>query len=260
MFQKMPVLFVGHGSPMNAITDNVFSQGFAGLSAGFPKPRAILAVSAHWYVPGTWLTMNQAPPTIHDFGGFPAALSEVTYRAPGAPDLARQISKLLSGRPTDLKLDWGLDHGTWSVLRHAYPKADVPVVQLSIDERMTAAEHLSIGRRLRDLREQGILIVASGNITHNLRQAMASMRRGATDTPAWATRFDANVAKTIEARDGVKLSELIATEDGRQAHPTPDHWWPLLYAVGASDTQDRVTYPIEGWDAGSLSMRTVRFG
>ncbi len=260
MTEKMPVFFVGHGSPMNAITDNVFSRGFAGLSAGLTKPRAILAISAHWYVPGTWLTMNQAPPTIHDFGGFPAALSQVSYRAPGAPDLALQISKLLDGPPTDLKLDWGLDHGTWSVLKHAYPEADVPVVQLSINERCSAAEHLAIGHRLRDLRSQGVLIVASGNVTHNLRELMAGLRQGLTETPAWAARFDASVVQVVEARDSAKLSTLLTTEDGRRAHPTPDHWWPLLYAVGASTQDDPVSYPIEGWDGGSLSMRAIRFG
>ena len=260
---RMPVLFVGHGSPMNAIEDNQWSRAFRTLGAELPRPRAVLCVSAHWYTPGTFLTDNLRPETIHDFGGFPPALHQMQYPAPGAPELAQHVSQLLAaqaGSGVSLRSDWGLDHGTWSVLVHLLPAADVPVVQLSIDGRLPAAAHIELGKALGPLREQGVLVLGSGNIVHNLRDAFGNLQRGITATPAWATEFDRAAAAALEQRDAQHLSSSLASSTGRNSHPTPEHYLPLLYAFGASSESDPVSYPISGFDAGSLSMRTVRFG
>jgi 4,5-DOPA dioxygenase extradiol len=256
----MPVLFVGHGSPMNAIEDNTWSRGFRELAGLLPRPRAILAVSAHWYVPGTFLTANERPETIHDFGGFPPALDAMQYPAPGDPDLARRVLRLVGEDRAALRADWGLDHGTWSVLVHLLPLADVPVVQLSLDERLPAAAHLAIGRALAPLREEGVLLMGSGNIVHNLRHALTSRQRGETATPEWAARFDRDVAQALEQHDGGFLARSAESDAGRMAHPTPDHYLPLLYAAGASDARDAVRFPVTGFDMTSLSMRAVLFG
>jgi 4,5-DOPA dioxygenase extradiol len=256
---RMPVLFVGHGSPMNAIEDNRWSRGFAGLGADLPGPRAILAVSAHWYVSGTFLTSNDPQRTIHDFGGFPQALYEIQYPARGEAALAGRVSELLADRDAELRNDWGLDHGTWSVLHHMRPAADLPVIQLSIDQRLPPAEHLAIGRALAPLRDQGILILASGNIVHNLRHAFGSMRTGDTTLPDWAERFDADVAAALDQHDHDFLARAPGTDIGRQSHPTPDHYLPLLYAAGAAGA-DPVSFPLTGFDLASISMRAVRFG
>jgi 4,5-DOPA dioxygenase extradiol len=257
---RLPVLFVGHGSPMNAIDDNVWSQSFQKLGQALPRPKAILAVSAHWFVAGTFAMSNDPPETIHDFGGFPDALFAMKYPARGDPKLAQRVVDLLGPKRASLSADWGLDHGTWSVLHHTHPKADVPVVQLSIDGRLPAAAHLDLARALAPLRDEGVLIVGSGNVTHNLRQAMTSMRRGDNTTPDWARDFDADVEKALRQHDGGALAKLATTDAGRMAHPSPDHYLPLLYAVGASEGSDTVTFPITGFDAGSLSMRAVQFG
>jgi 4,5-DOPA dioxygenase extradiol len=257
---RMPVLFVGHGNPMNAIEENAWSQGFRRLGALLPRPRAVLAVSAHWLARGTLLTASAQPETLHDFGGFPRALYEVKYPAPGDPALARRVADLLGAeraRPSD---EWGLDHGTWSVLRHTYPAADVPVVQLALDVRLGPAEHLALGRALAPLRDEGVLVLASGNATHNLRHAFGAWQRGDTATPAWAAAFDADLARALEQRDHSWLGRALEGEPGRLAHPTPDHYWPLLYAAGASDERDAVSFPITGFDMGSLSMRAALFG
>ena len=256
---RMPVLFVGHGSPMNAIEDNAWSRGFQALGRDLPTPLAILSVSAHWYVPGTLLTADPEPETIHDFGGFPRELFEIQYPARGSADLAKRVTALLEARRARLADDWGLDHGTWSVLRHVRPAADVPVVQLSIDRRLPPAEHLAIGRALAPLRDEGILVMGSGNITHNLRHAFRSMQTGDTTRPAWAFDFDRDVAAALEQRDPDHLVRAIETEAGRASHPTLDHYLPLLYAAGAAEPADPVSYPVEGWDLGSLSMRSVRW-
>lgn len=255
---KMPVVFLGHGSPLNAITDNEWSQGFRALGSALPTPRAIVAISAHWWVPGSNLTGNELPDTIHDFGGFPQALFDVQYRAKGDPALAKRIALLLPHG--EVRLDWGLDHGTWSVLKHLRPHADVPVVQLSLDQRASPEEHVALGARLALLREDGVLIMASGNLVHNLRHAFSAWRTNTLDTPQWASRFDAAVTRTLEQHDGAGLAKLLSTEDGRMAHPTPDHFLPVLYAMGASDRRDAVTFPITGFDMSSLSMRAVQFG
>ena len=258
---RMPVIFAGHGSPVNAIEENRWSRGFAALRRATPRPRAILAISAHWYVDGTLLMANASPPTIHDFGGFPEALYEIRYPAPGNPDVARSVRQLIGTERAALNADWGLDHGTWSVLRWMYPDASVPVVQLSVDRRLDIRRHYELARSLKDLREEGILIFASGNIVHNLRDAFGRMRAGNADTPDWAERFDATVSRVLAQRDIETLLALCPdSADGRAAHPTPDHWLPLIYAAGATDDRDEVSFPQTGFDWGSISMRNVVFG
>ena len=254
--QKMPVLFVGHGSPMHAIDDNIWSRGFAALASKVPLPRAILSVSAHWYGPATLLTGNPQPRTIHDFGGFPQALFDVQYPAPGSPSLAAKVRGMIGEDRAQISEDWGLDHGTWSVLRHMFPKANIPVIQLSINSHLSPAQHLTIAQDLRELREDGVLIFGSGNITHNLRHAMTQMRSGNLGTPPWSQAFDSEIVKTLEQRDSQNLSKILETEHGRMSHPTPDHYLPLVYAFGATGDDDKVSYPIDGFDIG-LSMRSV---
>jgi 4,5-DOPA dioxygenase extradiol len=258
--KRMPVLFVGHGSPMNAIEDNAWSRGFRDLASALPRPEAILAISAHWYVAGTFATANEHPETIHDFGGFPEELFGIQYPAPGSADLARRAVALVGEKRASLRADWGLDHGTWSVLLHLRPAADIPVVQLSIDGRLPPAEHLAIGRALAPLRDEGVLVMGSGNVTHNLQHAFAAWRRGDRETPDWARSFDDGIANALTSHDLAHLARAPETEAGRVAHPTPDHYLPLLYAAGASDPKDPVRFPITGFDMGSLSMRSVIFG
>ncbi len=261
---RQPVLFVGHGSPMNAIEDNTWSRAFRALAAvrapDGSRPRAILAVSAHWCTDGTFLTANERPDTIHDFGGFPERLFAVEYPAPGSPDLAAQVTRLLAANGAALRSDWGLDHGTWSVLCHMVPDASLPVVQLSIDQRLDARGHFELARSLQALRSDGVLVFGSGNITHNLRDAFTRMQNGDRTTPDWASRFDAAVASALREHDTDRLLALVDDQDGRRAQPTPDHWWPLLYAAAAADRDEAVQFPIEGFDLGSLSMRAVRWG
>jgi 4,5-DOPA dioxygenase extradiol len=256
---RMPVLFVGHGSPMNAIEDNVWSRAFRALAGVLPTPKAILSISAHWFVAGTFVTSNARPKTIHDFGGFPRELFEIQYPASGDLALAERVVRLLGEDRAALRDDWGLDHGTWSVLRYLRPAADCPVVQLSIDARMPPAGHLELGRALAPLCDEGVLVMGSGNITHNLRHAFASASIGDASTPPWASRFDAEVERAALQRDGDFLARLVASEDGRMSHPSLDHYLPLLYAVGAAFDRAKVSFPVTGFDLGSLSMRTVLF-
>lgn len=257
---RMPVLFVGHGSPMNALEDNVWSRSFRALAGLIPPPSAIITISVHWFVPGTLVTGNTHPATIHDFGGFPPELYEIQYRAPGDPDLARRVVRLLGEERASSSNDWGLDHGCWSVLHHMLPAAEVPVIQLSIDSRLPLAEHLELGRALAPLRQERVLVLASGNIVHNLRHAMMSQASGDLSTPAWATALDDDVARAVQQHDTEFLVHALQSETGRIAHPTPDHYLPLLYAVGAADEKDTVRFPITGFDLSSVSMRAVLFG
>ena len=253
----MPVVFAGHGSPMNAIENNRWSQGFAALAAQIPKPKAILVVSAHWFVDGTWLSSNTQPPTIHDFRGFPQALFEIEYPAPGHLNLAARVRKLIGEHRAELNSSWGLDHGTWSILRWMYPQADIPVIQLSLDRRLKPHQHFELARALAPVRADGVLVIGSGNITHTLADAFERMRTADHAIPAWAKRFDQTVATVLEQRDTATLLRLLESDDGRRAHPSPDHWLPLLYAWGASHENDIATFPVEGFDLGSVSMRNV---
>jgi 4,5-DOPA dioxygenase extradiol len=256
---RQPALFIGHGSPMNAIEQNHWSQALQTFARSLSRPRAIVAVSAHWFVPGSWVTAQEAPETIHDFGGFPAELYAVRYPAPGEPALAHAIAEASAGR-IRTTTEWGLDHGSWSVLRHLFPQADVPVLQLSIDQRATLAQHAELGAQLASLRDDGVLILASGNITHNLGHAFRAWRSGDTATPDWAARFDGAIANALQADARVDAVIRVAHgADADQSHPTPEHFLPLLYAVGASDDRDRVEFPVTGFDMGSLSMRSVCF-
>ena len=253
---RAPVLFVGHGSPMNAIEDNRWSRAQRELGQRLARPRAILCVSAHWYVRGTFVTAQARPRTIHDFGGFPRALHEVEYPARGDGALAGRVAGLLSAARGEAREDWGLDHGAWSVLVRMRPEADVPVLQLSIDRGATLASHVAIGRALRPLRDEGVMILASGNVTHNLRHAFG----GGGETPAWARDFDRDLARALEQRDERWLLGALDGDAGKSSHPTPDHFLPVLYAFGASAEGDRLGFPVEGFDMGSLSMRSALFG
>lgn len=256
----MPVVFVGHGSPMNIVEDNEWSRGFARLGGDLPRPAAILSISAHWYGQGTWLTVNNSPRTIHDFGGFPSELYEIQYPAPGSPDLARRVRTLLGEDRAGLSSEWGLDHGTWSVLHHMYPEAGIPVLQLSIDRSLSMRQHLELARDLAQLRGEGVLILGSGNITHNLRDAMVRIRTGDNTTPQWALDYDRRVADAALAHDVEAIVRAWdGSGEGRLAHPSPDHWIPMLYAFGAATEGDSVSFPTEGFHT-SLSMRNIVFG
>jgi 4,5-DOPA dioxygenase extradiol len=252
----MPVLFVGHGSPMNAIENNAFTQTLRELSARLPKPTAVCVISAHWVTSGSHVLASPHPQTIHDFYGFPRALYEVEYPAPGAPAEAGKLAENPVIVPDE---KWGLDHGSWSVLRHMYPAADIPAFQLSLDERRTPKEHLELGREIKQLRQRGVLILGSGNLVHNLRQIDWSDPHGAFD---WAREFDSRVKDSVDAHDASALADpakwgerLLAT-----AHPTLEHYLPLLYCMGSTDAKDSISYPYEGFDFGSISMRAILFG
>jgi 4,5-DOPA dioxygenase extradiol len=258
--QLMPTLFVGHGTPMNALADNDWSRGWRALGAALARPRAILSVSAHWFLPATLVTGDEHPETIHDFAGFPPELTAVTYPAPGSPELAKRVSTLLNDR-AELSSEWGLDHGTWSVLRHLAPEATCPVIQLSIDARLDPAGHLALARALAPLRRDGVLILGSGNLTHNLRWLRERAEAGEPlETPPWAARFDAAAADALTRRDDAFLLRALDSDDGKLSHPTPDHYYPLLYALGAARPDERPTFPIAGFDLGAFSMRAARFG
>jgi 4,5-DOPA dioxygenase extradiol len=255
----LPAIFFGHGNPMNAIERNAYTEGWRAIGRDLPRPRAILAVSAHWYLPGTAVTAASRPRTIHDFGGFPRPLYDVTYPAPGDRALAERIQALLAPLPVALDERWGLDHGTWSVLCHLYPEADVPVVQLSIDESEPASYHYALGRKLALLRDEGVLVIGSGNLVHNLHSYGWGRRE--QEPYDWALRFETLARGFLAQGDD---AALVAYEslgrDALLAAPTPEHFLPLVYVMGLRRPQDTVTFPVEGFDGGSVSMLTVRFG
>lgn len=255
---RTPTIFFGHGNPLNAIASNQYTQAWTAAGAAMPKPEAVLMVSAHWYLPGTRVVTNEAPRTIHDFGGFPRELYEVEYPAPGAPELAKRVASLLSPIAVQPDASWGLDHGTWSVLIHVFPEASVPVIQLSIDETLAPEQHFEIGRRLRPLRDEGVLIAGSGNIVHNLEAyAWGRHTQGPYD---WARRFENTARELISSRTFDSLVKYPALgQDAMLSVPTPEHYLPLLYVLGASHTSDRVTFPLEGIEGGSISMLAVQF-
>lgn len=258
MSERLPVIFIGHGNPMNALLDNSYTQGWKALGKNLPRPRAILAVSAHWYMPGTAVTAMVAPRTIHDFGGFPAELFAVQYGAPGDPVLARDVQRLLSA-PVRLDENWGLDHGTWSVLQHMYPAADIPVVQLSIDETQPPEFHYRMGAALRKLRDAGVLILGSGDVVHNLHAY--AWGRKPVESFDWAVRFETRVRELLMKNEHEPLIDYASMgRDAQLSIPTPEHYLPLLYVLGASVPDDQVTFPVEGIDGGSVSMLAVRLG
>ncbi len=259
MPKQLPALFIGHGNPMNAVSDNVYTAAWRQIGERLPKPKAILAISAHWYIPATSVTMNVAPRTIHDFGGFPKELFKVQYPAPGNPDLARHIQRLLA--PLEVQPDgsWGLDHGTWSILRQVYPAADIPVIQLSIDETKAALYHHDIGKQLGALRDEGVLLLGSGNLVHNLHSYACG--RHMPEPYDWASRFEAKTKSLILSNNCVPLIHYETLgADASLAVPTPEHYLPLLYILGARREDDAITFPVEGVDGGSISMLSVQFG
>ncbi len=259
MTDLMPAIFCGHGNPMNAISKNAYTAGWASIGKSIPRPKAVLAVSAHWYVPTCAVTANLTPPTIHDFGGFPRELYEVEYGAPGSPELARRVRDLLNPLSVGLDESWGLDHGTWAVLRHVFPEADIPIVQLSIDETQSAQFHYEIGKRLAVLRSEGVLIVGSGNIVHNLH-TYAWGTQG-IDPFNWAVRFEKQARELLLKGDDARL---IAYErlgrDAQLSIPTPEHYLPLLYVIAARREGEQVRFPVEGVDGGSVSMLAIQIG
>ena len=255
----MPALFFGHGNPMNAVQTNAWTSGWAEVGAALPRPKAILCVSAHWYLPATAVTAIAKPRTIHDFGGLPPQLYQVQYLAPGSPDLAARVAQLLAPVQVAMDRSWGLDHGTWSVLVHAYPGADVPVVQLSIDESKPARWHYELAGKLAPLRDEGVLIMGSGNMVHNLHTY--SWGKRSLEPYDWALRFETTARKALSA---LEFSTLVDYEllgrDAVLAAPTPDHYLPLLYVLAQHKTGEEVSFPVEGFDGGSISMLAVRIG
>jgi 4,5-DOPA dioxygenase extradiol len=262
----LPVLFLGHGSPMNAIEDNEYHRSWVDMGALFgsgqrwPTPKLILCVSAHWLTNGWQITANENPRTIHDFGGFPQALFDQQYPAPGDPAAAKAIAALLSpspdGKSVTLSSDWGLDHGSWSVLKPMFPQAQIPVLQLSMDYARPTADHFALGRQLQTLRRQGVLIVASGNTVHNLRAIQ--MHLGNQEALDWARSFDDWVAERISAGEREALVDFQQRgQEATLAHPSFEHFLPLLYAAGAATEEDKVSYFNTGFQLGSIAMRSV---
>src|SRR5947207_4664740 len=247
----LPTIFFGHGNPMNALQHNAFTSAWSGIGKTLPKPTAILAVSAHWYLPGTLVTAMPQPRTIHDFGGFPRELYEVKYPAPGDLEIAARVRDLLAPVSAGLDDRWGLDHGTWSVLRHVYPEADVPVVQLSIDETKPASFHFEIGKKLVPLRNEGILIAGSGNLVHNLHTY--AWGRHPRDPYDWAVRFESAAKQMMLAGEHEPLIDYGALgRDAALSIPTPDHYLPLLYVLAARQEGEIIRFPVEGVDGGSI--------
>lgn len=259
MPQRLPAIFLGHGNPMHAIADNGYTRAWRRIGLETPRPKAVLAISAHWFVPETAVTISAAPRTIHDFGGFPRELHQVEYPAPGRPELARRVRDLLSPLPVKLDTAWGLDHGAWSVLRHVYPAADIPVVQLSIDETEPGSFHFEIGERLASLRDEGVLILGSGNLVHNLHAYGWGKR--SVEPYDWAVRFEDAARRMILAEEHDPLVDYETLgPDAALSIPTPDHYLPLLYVLGARRKNEAVRFPVEGVDGGSISMLAVQAG
>jgi 4,5-DOPA dioxygenase extradiol len=259
MVNRLPAIFFGHGNPMNALRSNAYTRGWSEVAAAVPKPQAILAISAHWYVPFTSVTAMDAPRTIHDFGGFPPDLYAVEYPAPGNLSLAQRVQSALAPTTVGLDQKWGLDHGTWSVLCHAFPEAATPVVQLSIDETQPPAFHYELGRRLRPLRDEGVFLMGSGNLVHNLHSYAWGQETAAPFD--WAVRFEKLARTLLEAgNDGALVNYEALGADARLSVPTPDHFLPLLYVLGTRHEGEGVRFPVEGVDGGSVSMLTIQIG
>jgi len=259
--EKMPVLFLGHGSPMNAIEENEFVRGFREIGKTLPKPSAILCVSAHWETRGTWVTAMEKPKTIHDFGGFPRELYEVQYPAPGSPELAEETKALVTKVQLGLDQEWGLDHGCWSVVKHLYPEADVPVIQMSLDHGKDQQYHYDLAKELAGLRKKGVLIIGSGNMVHNLRMV------------AWDRMNDANYGYDWAIEASFRMKDFIVDDNHRalinyqaqgkafqNAIPTPEHYLPLLYTLALKDTGDEINLFNDKAVGGSLTMTSVKIG
>jgi 4,5-DOPA dioxygenase extradiol len=257
----MPALFIGHGSPMNGIEDNEFSMQWSILGKEIPRPAAVLVVSAHWLTRGTWITAMPNPRTIHDFGGFPQELFEVQYPAPGSPALAEFASDLISSVKIDLNHEWGLDHGTWTVVRHMYPEADIPVLQLSIDYYQNAEFHYKLGKELGELRKKGVLVIGSGNMVHNLRMVAWDRLKDPEFGFDWALEMNSIFKSKIDSKDHQDLINFQNLGSaGKLAIPTPDHYFPLLYLLGIQGEKDHISFFNDKAVGGSLTMTSVRFG
>jgi 4,5-DOPA dioxygenase extradiol len=255
---RMPVAFLGHGSPMNTLQQNAFTNAWRSFGASVPKPKAVLMVSAHWFTPGTHVTAMQVPETIHDFGGFPQALFDFQYPAPGAPVLAQRVAQLLHPLKVGLDETWGLDHGAWSVLAHVFPDASVPVVQLSIDRTQPPQWHYDMAKRLAPLRDEGVLIIGSGDVVHNLGIMNWREQNVAFD---WAVRFNDTVKSHLAQPDHPALINYDRLgEDARLSIPTPEHYLPLLYVIAVQTPEDKLGILVDGIIGGSISMLSVVIG
>ena len=253
MSDRLPTLFLGHGSPENALANNTYTRALSALADDLPRPKAVLVVSAHYMALGCAVTGGEHPPTIHDFYQYPKSLYEVRYSAPGEPALAREVADLLDG---ELDARWGLDHACWTPMIHMWPDADVPTVVLSLDINLPASTHFGIGRKLSDLPDRGVLVMGSGNIVHNMRALDWKLKGGFE----WAAAFDTAVAERLAVRDDEALIDYASLPGGTEAVPSPGHYLPLLYAAAAAGPDVPATSTYEGLQMGALSMRCVRFG
>ena len=257
----MPVLFIGHGSPMNGIEDNEFSHRWEQMGQEIPTPKAVLVVSAHWLTRGTHITAMAQPKTIHDFGGFPQALFNVQYPAPGSPDLARETQQLIKSTPVGLDHDWGLDHGTWTIVRRMYPTASIPVLQLSIDYAKPAQYHYNLAKELAALRRKGVLIIGSGNMVHNLRMVAWDKINAPEYGFDWAIEMNSLFKKHIgEGNHQPLINYETMNTAAKLAIPTPDHYYPLLYSLGLQEKSDEISFFNDKAVAGSLTMTSVKIG
>ncbi|MBX9853788.1 MAG: 4,5-DOPA dioxygenase extradiol [Cytophagaceae bacterium] len=251
----MPVLFLGHGNPMHAIQENEFTKGWSSTGKALPKPNAILVISAHWETEGTLVTAMENPRTIHDIGGFPKELFEVEYPAPGNPDLAKETKELIKKTTVELDHQWGLDHGTWSVIKHLYPNADVPVIQMSMDYRQTPQWHYELAKELAGLRQKGILIIGSGNIVHNLYRADWNAKDGFD----WAVEANEKIKGLIMNNDHKSLINYsLLGKEVQLAVPSPDHYLPLLYTLGLKSEKEKISFFNDKTELGSISMTSMK--
>lgn len=258
---KQPVIFIGHGSPMNALEDNAFTNSLKAMGEDLKQryqPRAVLCVSAHWLTRGTWINNAETQPTIHDFGGFPQELFDVQYPAPGSPELANESAAAVPQSKTTT--DWGLDHGAWTVLKHVFPAADVPVFQMSIDYYQPMSWHFELAAYLKALRSKGIMVVGSGNVVHNLEKSFQRLSEGNPEPYDWAIEFDSWVKSGLETCDWKSLAAYDKHKAGLLAAPTPDHYAPLMYTLGAADANEPLKQVYESVEYGGLSMRTFQLG
>jgi 4,5-DOPA dioxygenase extradiol len=256
----MPVLFIGHGSPMNGIENNPFSESWKNLAKEIPVPKAVIVVSAHWFTQGTHITAMDFPETIHDFGGFPQELFDVQYPAPGNPVLAKETASLIHSAHVELSHDWGLDHGTWTVVRHMYPEANIPVLQLSIDYTKGAQYHYDLAKELYELRKKGVLIIGSGNMVHNLRMIAWDKMHEPSYGFDWALSLNEKFKDFIADDNHQAMINFETIKDSRLAIPTPEHYLPLMYALGLKGNKDSVSFFNDKAVAGSLTMTSVKLG
>ena len=257
----MPVLFIGHGSPMNGLEDNEFSNRWKAMAKEIPVPAAVLVISAHWFTRGTLITAMDFPKTIHDFGGFPKALYEVQYPAPGSPILARETAELIHSAQVELDHDWGLDHGTWTIIRHMYPEANIPVLQLSIDFTREPQYHYDLAKELYSLRKKGVLIIGSGNMVHNLRMAAWDKLNESQYGYDWALQMNEKFKDLLTERNEKALIHYGSLgPEAKLAIPTPEHYLPLLYVLGLQKPSEDILFFNDRTVAGSLTMTSVKYG